>query len=149
MCWRSPGRCAAIRAGDDLRLILFGGEEQGLHGSISHVAGLPAAERARIARGRQHGHDRLPEHAQATVLLEGNALSQAVIDGLAAAAATYTDLAVQTSLDPFGSDHVPFIDAGIPAVLTIEGTTAPTPPCTPQTTRSTASTTRSRWRSSA
>ena len=30
-------------------------------------------------------------------------------------------LIVQTSLTPFNSDHVPFIDAGIPAVLTIEG----------------------------
>jgi Zn-dependent M28 family amino/carboxypeptidase len=29
---------------------------------------------------------------------------------------------VQTSLHPFNSDHVPFIDTSIPAVLTIEGT---------------------------
>ena len=28
---------------------------------------------------------------------------------------------MSTSLSPFNSDHVPFIDAGIPAVLTIEG----------------------------
>jgi Zn-dependent M28 family amino/carboxypeptidase len=44
-----------------------------------------------------------------------------VIDGLAAQAATYTDLSVQTSLSPFASDHVPFIEAGLPGVLTIEG----------------------------
>jgi Zn-dependent M28 family amino/carboxypeptidase len=43
------------------------------------------------------------------------------MDGLARAAATYTTLVVERSLDPFASDHVPFIDAGIPAVLTIEG----------------------------
>ena len=47
-------------------------------------------------------------------------MSQRIIDGLAAAASTYTGLMVQTSLNPFNSDHVPFIDAGIPAVLTIE-----------------------------
>jgi Zn-dependent M28 family amino/carboxypeptidase len=41
---------------------------------------------------------------------------------VAAAAATYTSLAVQTSLHPYNSDHVPFIEAGMPAVLTIEGT---------------------------
>ena len=29
-------------------------------------------------------------------------------------------LAVSVSSNPFGSDHVPFIDAGLPAVLTIE-----------------------------
>jgi Zn-dependent M28 family amino/carboxypeptidase len=28
----------------------------------------------------------------------------------------------QVSLQPFSSDHVPFIDRGLPAVLTIEGT---------------------------
>src|SRR5690606_15608238 len=47
--------------------------------------------------------------------------SQPVIDALAEAAATYTSLAVSTSLHPFASDHVPFLEAGIPAVLTIEG----------------------------
>jgi Zn-dependent M28 family amino/carboxypeptidase len=57
-----------------------------------------------------------------TVLLEGAAVSQTVIDGLAAAAATYTDLVVQTSHHFANSDHVPFIEAGLPAVLTIEGT---------------------------
>lgn len=59
--------------------------------------------------------------AQPAVLLEGAAVSSGQIDDLAAAAATYTGLRVETSLYPFASDHVPFIDAGIPAVLTIEG----------------------------
>ena len=59
--------------------------------------------------------------AAPTVLLEGAELSQSVIDGLAAAAATYTGLIVQTSLNPFNSDHVSFIENGMPAVLTIEG----------------------------
>jgi Zn-dependent M28 family amino/carboxypeptidase len=54
------------------------------------------------------------------VLLEGAAVAQDVLDGLARAAATYTALQVWTSLNPFNSDHVPFLDAGIPAVLTIE-----------------------------
>lgn len=58
---------------------------------------------------------------EATVLIEGAGVSQRLMDELAAAAATYTQLVVQTSLDPFNSDHVPFIDAGLPAVLTIEG----------------------------
>jgi Zn-dependent M28 family amino/carboxypeptidase len=50
------------------------------------------------------------------------ALSQAVIDGLVAAASTYTGLDVQTSLNPFNCDHVSFIRQNVPAVLTIEGT---------------------------
>jgi Zn-dependent M28 family amino/carboxypeptidase len=105
----------------DLRMILFGGEEEGLFGSLRYVAALPAAERARIravVNMDMIGGRNTPE---AGVLLEGAAVSQDVLDGLARAAATYTDLAVQVSLNPFNSDHVPFIDAGLPAVLTIEG----------------------------
>jgi Zn-dependent M28 family amino/carboxypeptidase len=52
----------------------------------------------------------------------GAVLSQSVIDGLADAAATYSQLKVQTSLHPFNSDPVSFLDANIPAVLTIERT---------------------------
>jgi Zn-dependent M28 family amino/carboxypeptidase len=48
-------------------------------------------------------------------------VSESVIEGLSGAAATFTQLRVETSLHPFASDHVPFIDAGIPAVRTIEG----------------------------
>jgi Zn-dependent M28 family amino/carboxypeptidase len=104
----------------DLRLILFGGEEEGLFGSIAYVAELPDDERARIRAVLNMdmiGGRNTPEPG---VLLEGAAVSQDVIDALAGAAATYTDLAVTTSLHPFNSDHVPFIDAGIPAALTIE-----------------------------
>ena len=106
----------------DLRVVLFGGEEEGLFGSRKYVASLSAAERRRI-RAVVHMDMIASLNSPApTVLLEGAALSQAVIDGLAAAAATYTRLVVQTSLHPFNSDHVSFLDAGIPAVLTIEGT---------------------------
>jgi Zn-dependent M28 family amino/carboxypeptidase len=59
--------------------------------------------------------------AEPTVLLEGAAVSQGLIDALAAAAAVRTSLVVQTSLSPFNSDHVPFLDEGISTVLTIEG----------------------------
>jgi Zn-dependent M28 family amino/carboxypeptidase len=55
------------------------------------------------------------------VLLEAAPVSSSQMDALATAAATYTGLKVETSLNPFASDHVPFINAGIPAVLTIEG----------------------------
>ena len=104
----------------DLRLILFGGEEEGLFGSLRYVAELPDAERTRIRAVLNMdmiGGRNTPEQG---VLLEGAEVSRQVIDGLARAAATYSDLAVSTSLHPFNSDHVPFIEAGIPAVLTIE-----------------------------
>jgi Zn-dependent M28 family amino/carboxypeptidase len=56
-----------------------------------------------------------------SVLIEGGPVSQPLIERLVETAHTYTDLTVQTSLHFFNSDHVPFITAGIPAVLLIEG----------------------------
>jgi len=112
---------AALDARNDLRLILFGGEEEGLFGSVQYVAGLDAG--ARLDIGAVVNMDMIAtlNTPEPTVLLEGAEVSQGLIDELAAAAATYTSLNVQTSLHPFNSDHVPFIDAAVPAVLTIEG----------------------------
>jgi Zn-dependent M28 family amino/carboxypeptidase len=112
---------AKHRGVHDLRLILFGGEEQGLFGSNQYVASLKPAERARIRSVVNMDMISNLNSEAKTVLLEGAPLSQRIIDGLAAAAATYTGLTVETSLNPFASDHVPFINAKVPAVLTIEG----------------------------
>ena len=107
---------------NDLRLVLFGGEEQGLFGSRHYVSGLDGAERSRISAVVNMDMIACRNTGSATVLLEGAPVSQAVIDALAGIAQAHTSLAVQTSLEPFNSDHVPFLDQGIPAVLTIEGT---------------------------
>ena len=53
--------------------------------------------------------------------MEGAPPLQRVIDGLAGAAATYSDLIVKGALDTHGSDHASCINAGLPAVLTIRG----------------------------
>jgi hypothetical protein len=105
----------------DLRFILFGGEEQGLFGSLKYVSTLSATEKARILSVVNMDMVGTLNTATRSVMLEGAPLSQRVIDGLSGAAATYTNLKVETSLNPFASDHVPFIRANIPAVLTIEG----------------------------
>ena len=105
----------------DLRLILFGGEEEGLFGSMQYVDSLPPSERSRIAAVINMDMVATKNTSTPTVLLEGSSLSQNLIDELRAAASTYTSLTVLTSLNPFASDHVPFINALIPVVLTIEG----------------------------
>jgi hypothetical protein len=116
------GRLMAARSWQhDVRLILFGGEEEGLFGSKQYVAALPPAERARIRAVLNMDMIATKNTAVPTVLLEGAAVSSGQIGDLAAAAATYTGLKVEMSLNPFASDHVPFINAGVPAVLTIEG----------------------------
>ncbi|MCH5642622.1 MULTISPECIES: M28 family metallopeptidase [unclassified Gordonia (in: high G+C Gram-positive bacteria)] len=104
----------------DLRLILFGGEEQGLLGSIHHVRQLDPHDRARITAVINMDMIARRNTADPGVMVEGGEPSRDLIDELVVAAATWTDLAVTTSLNPFASDHVPFIDAGLPAVLTIE-----------------------------
>lgn len=116
------GRLVASRAWQhDVRLILFGGEEEGLHGSKQYVAALPAAERARIRAVLNMDMVASKNTAAPTVLLEAAPISSGQLADLATAATTYTGLKVETSLNPFASDHVPFIDEGIAAVLTIEG----------------------------
>ena len=108
-------------AAQDLRLILFGGEEQGLFGSKHYVAGLSKAEKNRIRAVVNMDMIGVSNSPTRTVLIEGAPLSQTIIEGLSKAAGTYTQLVVETSLTPFASDHVPFINAQVPAVLTIEG----------------------------
>ena len=112
---------AAAGMEHDLRLILFGGEEQGLHGSRAHVAAMSGADRSRLTMVVNMDMIGRRNTPTASVLLEGAPVSQSVIDALARAAHDTTDLEVFVSLEPFASDHVPFIDAGLPAVLTIEG----------------------------
>jgi Peptidase family M28 len=106
---------------NDLRLILFGGEEQGLNGSKQYVKDLPQTEKARIRAVINMDMIGSVNTTSPTVLLEGAPLSQSIMDDLIDSAGTYTDLVTQTSLNPFASDHVPFLKAGVPAVLTIEG----------------------------
>jgi Zn-dependent M28 family amino/carboxypeptidase len=104
----------------DVRFVLFGGEEQGLFGSKHLVAGLTIAERGRIRAALNMDMIGSTNTATRTVLLEGAPLSVKVMDDLEAAATSYTKLAVERSLHAANSDHVPFIEGGIPAVLTIE-----------------------------
>ncbi|MDK1362000.1 M20/M25/M40 family metallo-hydrolase, partial [Arthrobacter sp. zg-Y1219] len=105
----------------DLRLILFGGEEQGLHGSRQYVAALSQTDRGRLDAVINMDMISTLNVPQPTVLLEGAPVSQQLMVDLTGAAGVYTTLSVQTSLNPFASDHVPFINAGLPALLTIEG----------------------------
>lgn len=112
---------AAVIMRHDLRLVMFGGEEQGLHGSRIHVAGLTDADRSRIIMVVNMDMIGRLNTAAPSVLLEGATVSQHVIDALAQAAHDTSDLEVFVSLEPFASDHVSFIDADLPAVLTIEG----------------------------
>jgi hypothetical protein len=105
----------------DVRFVLFGGEEQGLHGSRHFVSQLSQADRSRLRGVVNLDMVASRNTAHPTVLLEGHAISRDLVAQLGTLAGTYTKLAVQTSFSPFASDHVPFIEAGLPGLLTIEG----------------------------
>ncbi|ORM34363.1 M28 family metallopeptidase [Williamsia sp. 1135] len=105
---------------NDVVLILFGGEEQGLLGSLDYVGGLDTETRARLRAIINMDMIGRRNTAQPGVMIEGGPASKTLMSELVAAAGTWTALEVTTSLNPFASDHVPFIDAGLPAVLIIE-----------------------------
>jgi hypothetical protein len=108
-----------VEIGHDLRFVLFGGQEQGLCGSRQYVERLARHERvAAVVNMDMIG---VKHTDRPTVLLEGDAaVSGPVLSGLTRAAQAYTGLDVHTSFHCHSSDHVPFIEAGVPAVLTME-----------------------------
>lgn len=112
---------AACEFTHDLTFVLFGGEEQGLYGSTQYLASLSTADKASILGMLNMDMIGSANVFPPAVLLEGAVLSQWMIDGLLDSASIHTSLEIQVSLNPFASDHVPFLEASIPAVLTIEG----------------------------
>ncbi len=102
--------------------ICYSGEEQGLYGSEAHVAELTASGdlgkiqamldmdmigytvrcRSRLPSRDRHHSPRLCSTRLSTPLVN------------------YTQLRIVTTLNAWGSDHVPYLDAGVPALLTIE-----------------------------
>lgn len=107
----------------DLRFILFGGEEQGLLGSEQYVENLTTLDKSRIRAVINMDMIGKLNTSTPAVLIEGSPLSQEIINGLKNVASLYTDVNFKVSLDPHDSDHVSFLNKGLPAVLTIEGKT--------------------------
>lgn len=103
--------------------IAFSGEEQGLYGSKAHVAELVSTQQQNKVKGvitmDMIGYIKNPD--QLKVILETNEFAKPFVDVLKEAALTYTSLDVETSYRAWGSDHVPYLNKKIPAVLTIDG----------------------------
>ncbi len=112
---------AATPAPRTLLFACYAGEEQGLYGSADHASDL-------IASGGDAGFggalifDMIGYDGDSTldVLLETGAIGQPLIDLFSVASADYAGLVVSSSLNPFGSDHVPYLQRGLPALLAIE-----------------------------
>ncbi len=107
------------------RSILFmcyAGEEQGLYGSKAHVQALQASGDLTKVKAVVT-MDMIGYSADSTldVLFESSATWSAYLNQFAEAAATYVpDLQVHLSTNPFGSDHIPYLNAGKKTLLVIE-----------------------------
>lgn len=101
--------------------ICFSGEEQGLFGSRFYAQELDIAGDAGKVRGMLN-MDMISFSADETldILLETAPEAEFLTDPFIRAAEAYTDLRVSVSLNPFGSDHVPFLQRGMPALLVID-----------------------------
>jgi hypothetical protein len=107
------------------RTVLFmcyAGEEQGLLGSEAHVTALSA--QGDLAKVKSVViMDMIGYSADSTLnaLYESASAHQGFLDRFAAAAATYVPaLNVTLSTNPFGSDHIPYLDANKETLLAID-----------------------------
>jgi hypothetical protein len=100
--------------------VAFAAEEQGLVGSTRYVQSLTSTQRANLAAALTMDMIAYTSDSELDVLLETSAFANGVADIQAAAAAEFTTLAVYRSLNPFGSDHVPFLNQSLPATLAIQ-----------------------------
>ena len=101
--------------------ICFSGEEQGLLGSTHHASRLVSSTNdSKVKAFINMDMIGFTEDADLDCLLETDQAFSSLAMMLSDSAATYTSLRIVTSFYPSGSDHVPFIKRGIPAVLTIE-----------------------------
>ena len=101
--------------------ICYAGEEQGMYGSEDHAGDLVATGDAGKVRAVVNmdmiGYT---GDAELDCLLETDAWADDLLQPFVDAAAQVTTLVISTALNAWGSDHVPYLDRGMPALLTIE-----------------------------
>lgn len=101
--------------------ICYSGEEQGLYGSEAHVAALSAAgDLDKVQAMLDMDMIGYTADADLDCLLETEPFAVSLLDPFIDAAASYTQLRIVTTTSAWGSDHIPYLDAGVPALLTIE-----------------------------
>lgn len=107
------------------RSILFmcyAGEEQGLYGSKAHVQSLQASgDLAKVQAVVTMDMIGYSADSHLDAVFESYSTWNAYLNQFAAAAATYVpELHVTLSTNPFGSDHMPYLQAGKRTLLAIE-----------------------------
>jgi hypothetical protein len=111
-----------LRPKRTLKFMCFGGEEQNLYGSEAYAASLAASgDLGKIKLAVIMDMIGYSSTSALDVLLETSSALSSVLPQFQQAAADYSPgMTVTTSLQPFGSDHMPFINRGVPTLLLIE-----------------------------
>ena len=102
--------------------IAFAGEEQGERGSVAYVNDLiSSGELNKVKAVLNLDMIGYLNTGVWDVLIEGDPISEWLVNLLAAIVTNYEiNLTTFITLDAWGSDHEPFLDNGIPAILLIE-----------------------------
>ncbi|MCL4837109.1 MAG: M28 family peptidase [Thermoanaerobaculia bacterium] len=99
----------------------YSGEEQGLYGGTAHAQSVVneglASSVVLMLNMDMIGYT---GDSDLDVLVETGSTHAALLGRFQAAATAFTGLRVVTDTSPGGSDHVPFVNRGMPGVLTIE-----------------------------
>jgi hypothetical protein len=113
---------SSIQPQRSVRFVAFSGEEQGLFGSQDFVDQLLPGEIASFSGAIIMDMISFTADAQLDVLLETRIFAAGLLNDMAQAAADFTSLTVFQSFNPFGSDHIPFLNHPdeLHAVLAIE-----------------------------
>ena len=110
---------AAYKSDHDLLFIAANGEENGIAGTYACAKKLKASgELARIAWAINM--DMISWNRDGVLDIETNQEFSAHANWVAAQAAVYTRLKPNITMPAWGSDHVPFLEAGVPTYLSIE-----------------------------
>ncbi|NLF97791.1 MAG: M20/M25/M40 family metallo-hydrolase [Candidatus Riflebacteria bacterium] len=111
---------SGIKPAATVKFILFMGEEQGLYGSKAYVKALSATERPTIKAVFNLDMIGFDAVAPLSVMIETSSFNRPMVEKMQKLALDYADFTIHTSFNAWGSDHAPFLQAKIPAVLTIE-----------------------------
>lgn len=104
-----------------MAFVLWSGEEQGLLGSKDYVARLlKTTTKSQIRAVITMDMIGFSTDTTYDVTLETGSPGQPTLQAYKDAAARFTTMKTFVSMNPFGSDHMPFLNQSLPAVLTID-----------------------------
>lgn len=110
----------------NLRFFITNGEENGLLGAKHYVSELKRSSKVKDVI-LAINMDMVGYNSNGIVELETNEPYEKLAQWFAQFTATYTTLKTKITIGAWGSDHVPFLDAKVPAILTIEDWSTKTP----------------------